>query len=234
MRNKPIRSIELKDLGFHYATGGAILKDVSVALPVGGITHVTGPLGHGQSTLLKILALLLDPTHGQIVMNGSAVSDMSFEEFLPWRLEVGYTFESGGLLSNRTLEDNLLLPHLYHNIADMEALRASVFAVAKRFRFEGLLDRRPALVSGGLRKLVTILRPMLLRPSFLIMDDPFSGLDPETARELEKQIRELRERSEIGTIYFTSRDETWPSRLGAGSLWVENGKVELESRKKAV
>jgi ABC-type transporter Mla maintaining outer membrane lipid asymmetry ATPase subunit MlaF len=88
------------------------------------------------------------------------------------------------------------------------------------------------MVSGGLRKLVTILRPVLLRPSFLLMDDPFSGLDPDTSRELEKLVLELRSNSEIETVYFTSRDETWPGRLNAQPLWVESGKIEIREFKK--
>ena len=224
-----IRSFTLEEVDFRYSTGGRIFERVSMELPMNAITHVNGPLGHGQSTLLKILALLIPPTSGRVVINGIAASEMSFEEFLPWRLEIGYTFEMGGLLANRTLEENLLLPHLYHNLSDVDAVREQVLAVAERFKFTNLLDRRPALVSGGLRKLITILRPMLQKPSVLIMDDPFSGLDPDTARELEKMIFELRAKSELKTIFFTSRDETWPARLGANSLWVENGKVTRKS-----
>lgn len=228
-----IKSFELKNVEFRYSTGGAVLQDVSLKLPMNSIIHVTGPTGHGQSTLLKVLSLLAEPTAGSIIVNGTVASEMSFEEFLPWRLEIGYTFENGGLLANRTLEDNLLLPHLYHNLSDAEAVRSEIREIAKRFKFEKLLDRRPALVSGGLRKLVTILRPVLLRPSFLIMDDPFSGLDPDTAKMLEKLIFELREKSKIETIYFTSRDEMWPSRLGASSMWVEDGKISLRETKVA-
>lgn len=226
-----IHSYQLKGLTFKYAEGNTVFKDLTMTLPMNTIVHVSGPRGHGQSTLLKMLAMLAEPSEGGIIVNGQNASEMSFEEFLPWRLEIGYTFEMGGLLANRTLLDNLMLPHLYHNLSDPDAIRAEIEAVAKRFRFEGVLDRRPATVSGGLRKLITILRPVLLRPSFLVMDDPFSGLDSETSGELKKMIFEFRERSEIETIYFTSRDEMWPSRMDSGELWVENGQVEFRELK---
>jgi phospholipid/cholesterol/gamma-HCH transport system ATP-binding protein len=226
-----IDSFALNQVGFRYPSGGAILENVSLELPMNAVLHVTGPTGHGQSTLLKVLALLVEPTAGTVSVNGMLATEMTFEEFLPWRLEIGYTFENGGLLANRTLEDNLSLPHLYHNFSEPDAIKKEIADIAKRFRFANMLDRRPAAVSGGLRKLITILRPVLLRPSFLVMDDPFSGLDPETAKELEKLVSELREKSEIETVYFTSRDEKWPMRLGADSLWVENGCVEIRSRK---
>lgn len=227
-----ITSYDLEAVSFKYAAGNQVFDDVSLSLPMGKIMHVTGPSGHGQSTLLKILALLSAPTTGTIRVNGEPVSEMTFEEFLPWRIEIGYTFEGGGLLANRTLEENLILPHLYHNLSEPDEVKESIRSIAKRFKFDAFLERRPAMVSGGLRKLITILRPVLLRPSFLLMDDPFSGLDPETARELEKLVLELRAKSEIETVYFTSRDETWPGRLGAQQLWVENGKLDIRDYKK--
>ncbi len=222
-----IESLFLDQVGYQYPSGGLVLENVKLELPMNSILHVTGPSGHGQSTLLKVLALLVEPTAGVVTVNGMHASEMTFEEFLPWRLEIGYTFENGGLLANRTLEENLLLPHLYHNLSDAETVRTDIQTIAKRFRFNNLLERRPAAVSGGLRKLITILRPILLRPSFLIMDDPFSGLDPETAHELENFIFERRANGEIQTICFTSRDEKWPERLKASSLWVENGAVSV-------
>lgn len=223
-----IRSFELEDVGYSYSSEAAsILDGVRLTIPMGEVTHVTGPSGQGQSTLLKLLSFLTVPTAGRILINDVVASEMSFEEFLPWRLEIGYTFENGGLLSNRTLEENLMLPHLYHNLSDFDELRQTIHDIAKRFRFQNQLDRRPALVSGGLRKLITILRPVLLRPSFLVMDDPFSGLDPDTGKTLELLIGDLRNKNQIETICFTSRDEVWPGRLGARALWVENGKAEL-------
>lgn len=222
-----ISKFELSDFTFQYSVGNSVFENVNLDLPLNEIRHVTGPSGQGQSTLLKLLALLTPPSSGEIRVNGKVVSEMSFEEFLPWRIEIGYTFEGGGLLANRTLEENLALPHLYHNLSEPNVILAEVREIAARFKFESFLNRRPALVSGGLRKLITILRPVLLRPSFLLMDDPFSGLDPATAKELERLVKELRAKEEIQTIYFTSRDEVWPQRLGAKQLWVDNGKVEL-------
>ena len=230
--NYKITAYELEHVSFKYAAGGLVFDDVYLRLPIGRFMHVTGPSGHGQSTLLKILALLSAPIGGTIRVNGQPVSEMTFEEFLPWRIEIGYTFEGGGLLANRTLEENLILPHLYHNLSEPDEVKESIRKIAKRFKFEAFLDRRPAMVSGGLRKLITILRPVLLRPSFLLMDDPFSGLDPDTSRELEKLVLELRSNSEIETIYFTSRDETWPGRLNAQPIWVENGKLDVREIKK--
>lgn len=220
-----IHSLAMSGVTFGYDQGAAVLTDVTTEIPTGKVLHVTGPTGHGQSTFLKVLACLLEPKAGGILVNGANVTEMSFEEFVPIRLELGYTFEVGALLSNKSLYDNLALLLLYHNLSSVDEVERRIHAVAKRFRFDALLERRPAMVSSGLRKLISTLRPMLASPSVLIMDDPFSGLDPETARELKVFIEEMRSRGNLKTICLTSRDETWPGRLGAEPLWIESGTV---------
>ena len=228
--NRQIHELRLSQVCFRYGDGPLVLDSVTMEIPMGRIFHVTGPTGHGQSTFLKVLACLLEPTSGHIFVNGLNATEMSFEEFLPYRLELGYTFEVGGLLSNRTLMENLALPQLYHDVASPELIHERITSLAKRFRFDGFLERRPAMVSSGLRKLVATLRPIILKPCVVVMDDPFAGLDPETARELAKYVSELREAGEIKTVCLTSRDETWPGRLGAEPLWIESGDVSIGGR----
>lgn len=228
-----VESMRFEAASFTYGAGSAVLENVTVDLPMRSFRHVTGPTGHGQSTLLKLLAFIVQPTAGSMFVNGLNATEMSFEEFLPLRLEIGYSFEVGGLLANKSLLDNLMLPHLYHNLSEPDAVTAEIQAMAKRFKFDKVLDRRPASVSSGLRKLVAALRPILLQPSFLVMDDPFAGLDPDTAHELERLILEKREQGEIETLYFTSRDEMWSGRLGADDLWIENGSIRTEAAKAA-
>lgn len=225
-----IQSIGMRDVAFGYGEGALVLDGVTTDIPMGKVLHITGPTGHGQSTFLKVLACLVEPTTGGVIVNGTNVTEMSFEEFVPIRLEIGYTFEVGGLLSNKSLYENLALPHLYHNLLNAEDLEKRIHSVAKRFRFDAFLERRPAMVSSGLRKLVSTLRPMLVNPSVLVMDDPFAGLDPETARELKVLIEEMRGSGDLKTICLTSRDETWPGRLNAEPLWIESGKVTYRGK----
>lgn len=228
-----VTRFELSNISYGYSADSIVFRNVSLDMPLNEIRHVTGPSGHGQSTLLKLLALLNPPFSGEIRVNGKVVSEMSFEEFLPWRIEIGYTFEGGGLLANRTLRENLALPHLYHNLSSREQIEKEINEIAERFHFLNYLDRRPGAVSGGLRKLLTILRPVLLKPSLLLMEDPFAGLDQKMARELVSLIKELRSKEEIQTVYFTSRDEVWPKWLDAKKIWTEGGEISLENQTKS-
>lgn len=218
-----IESIRFEEMSFAYEGQPPIFTRMNLDLPLGCNVLVTGPAGNGQSTFLRLLAGLLMPTDGRLVINGQNVSDMSFEEFQPFRGKIGYTFEYGGLFANRTLLDNLTLPLLYHKIFRPDEADDIARGLARQFKFERQLDTRPAAVSGGLRKLVCVLRAFLLRPQLMVMDDPFTGLDAGSARGLIDLIRERREAGELRHVFFTSRDEVWPGRIGHDILLIENG-----------
>lgn len=225
-----IHTLRLDDVHFGYeGSSKPVFEGMSIELPTDVNVLVTGEAGNGQSTLLKLLAVLVQPQSGSFFINGRDTTQMSFEEFLPYRRKIGYTFDYGGLFANRTLKDNLTLPLLYHKICSPEEAEAQAREFAREFRFEGQIDRRPAEVSGGLRKLVCVIRAFILRPEMMVMDDPFTGVDPENSKRLIALINDRRERGELKHVYFTSRDEVWPARLGYVPLIVEKNSFRIGS-----
>lgn len=231
MTVNPSPGIEsLKFDGATFSYEGApkpVFKDVSIDLPLGKNIWVTGQAGHGQSTFLKLMAAIVQPQSGRYLINDCDTTEMSFEEFLPFRKKIGYTFDLGGLFANRTLLDNLTLPLLYHKISSRDEAEAEARAIAERFRFAGHLGHRPASVSGGLRKLVCVLRAFILRPELMVMDDPFTGVDAESVRTLLKLIEERRTSGELRHIFFTSRDELWPERMGYEALIIDSSGLHV-------
>lgn len=223
-----IETLRFKEAQFGYEGAQPVFSGLTVDVPTERNILVTGPAASGQSTFLKLLAVLLQPNQGHYFINEQDTTDMSFEEFLPLRRKIGYTFDYGGLFSNRTLHDNLTLPLLYHKILSPSQASREVAAFAKTFHFESQLHLRPALVSGGLRKLICVLRALILRPEMLVMDDPFTGLDSESSRNLIRILHERRKTGELKHLFFTSRDEVWPTRLGCDSLVIENGIPRFE------
>lgn len=218
-----IETMTFENVGFAYEESKPVFTDMSFDVPMGKNILVTGPPGNGQSTFLKLLAVLLQPQNGRFFINGHDTTAMGFEEFLTFRMKIGYSFDYGGLFANRTLHENLVLPLLYHKIltpaqADMEASK-----LADHFCFHRQAGMRPASVSGGLRKLVCVLRAFMLKPELIIMDDPFTGLDAESVRKLIRMVHEKRESGELRHVFFTSRDEVYPERLGYEPLLIEQG-----------
>jgi ABC-type lipoprotein export system ATPase subunit len=230
IERKKIQSLEFERMSFGYELCQDLLHDITLQIPLGKAWHVEGPSGHGQTTFLRVLAGLSTPTSGAMVINGENVTEMSFDEFLPYRLDLGYTFQSGGLLSNRTLAENLALPLLYHKLSSLEQAEAKISAYAERFGFVKQLDQRPAFVSAGLRKLVSVLRTLMFEPSFLVMDDPFSGFDQQTAQALVKYLHEVWENGFVKTMVFTTADNAYVNEFKASILRVENGKAHLEEK----
>lgn len=226
-----IDSIEFRDASFGYEVGRPIFKQISFNVPMGKNILVTGPAGNGQSTFLKLLAVLVQPESGALLMNGHNTAQMSFEEFLPFRSRIGYTFDYGGLFSNRTLVDNLTLPLAYHKVCSSHEAESRAISLAREFGFESVMRQRPSTVSGGLRKLVCVLRAFILNPEVMVMDDPFTGIDPTNARRVISLIQARREAGVLRHLFFTSRDEVWPERLGYEPLIIENGVPQFSGEK---
>jgi phospholipid/cholesterol/gamma-HCH transport system ATP-binding protein len=224
-----VKSIEFKDVTFGYKDAeGPMFENLSAVLPVGENILVSGDVGQGTSTFLKLLAVVHQPQQGSVLINGLDTSQMSFEEFLPLRTKIGYTFDYGGLFANRSLLDNMTLPLMYHKSFSFEESRQRGIDLATHFGFYNKLSERPASVTGGLRKLVSVLRTLLMTPEMLVMDDPFMGVDPQNIARLIKILHDRRERGDIKHIFLTSRDVNWPKQLGCKEIVLQEGRFDFK------
>lgn len=228
-----IDSLSFEDVVFGYDSDRPVFDHFSFDVPMNRNIFVTGTAGSGQSTFLKLLAVLLMPTQGRYLVNGQDTGEMSFEEFLPIRTKIGYSFDFGGLFANRTLHDNLILPLLYHKICSPDEADEQARGLAAEFGFERQARQRPAMVSGGLRKLICVLRAFIMRPQMMVMDDPFTGIGMDASRKVVRIVQERRESGELKHIFLTSRDEVWPHWIGCDSLFIDQGKIRFEERKAA-
>jgi phospholipid/cholesterol/gamma-HCH transport system ATP-binding protein len=130
MKKVSIEKLAFENATFGYSPDRPIFSNLSFELPLDRNVLITGPAGNGQSTFLKLLAVLRLPQSGSFLINGADTTQMSFEEFLPLRMQIGYTFDYGGLFANRTLMDNMMLPLLYHKICEPEVAEDSNFQIS--------------------------------------------------------------------------------------------------------
>lgn len=228
-----ISSLALDNLTFGYEPGRNVFESLSFEMPMNGNIFITGQLGSGASTLLKLLSVLVQPQSGSVKVNGINTSEMSFDEFLPIRKTIGYTFDLGGLLSNRTLSENLKLPLLYHKLCSEEEAEKRVMDIMSEFSLLADMEKRPGAVGGGVRKLACVLRAFVIDPQMIVMDDPFTGLGMENSRKLVRLVQERREKGTLKHVFLTSRDEVWPHWIGCDALYVEAGQLRFEQRKAA-
>lgn len=228
------QEMRFEDTGFSYEPGlPRVFKSLNFEVPLGKNIYVTGEAGGGQSTLLKLIAVLVQPQEGRFFINDHDTTEMSFEEFLPIRMKIGYSFDFGGLFANRTLRENLTLPLLYHKIYSPEEAAERAALLAEEFGFSRQEHQRPAMVSGGLRKLICVLRAFVLKPELVALDDPFTGVGPEAARKLVQMVHEKRESGELKHVFLTSRDEFWMHELKCESLIVNRETIHFENKEAA-
>lgn len=198
-------SIKGHDVSLQFGSQ-SIFKNLNFEIPC-GTTRLVSTEGRGKSSLLKILAGSLTPNSGQVYYNERDVSHFSFEEWSSLRLKIGYGFDYGGLLNNRTLYDNLILPLQYHSVADFKQSSEMVHHLLNVFELGHVSQCRPSEVTGSQRKATCVARSLVLGPQVLLLDDPFAGLKPNVKKSFMREL-ENRIHSHELKIIVTATDES--------------------------
>ena len=195
-----IQSLVLKSIDMLTENGHPVFRGLDWTVERGSRHLIHGPSGSGRSILLKILSGMVTPTRGQVLINGQSVHEMTFEEFLPFRANIGYGFSNFGLLMNRTLKENLMLPLLYHREWSLADCDRVVGEMVEEFGAHRYVDSRPSDVPVSLQKLTLVLRAFVRSPEFVILDDPMGGLGEDTARRLLSFILKRSERDGAAVV----------------------------------
>ena len=147
-------------------------------------------------------------TQGKLFYNNDDVLDYSFDEFQNYRLNVGYSFDYGGLLNNKTIKENILLPLHYHNELDAEEAEKRVEDYLARYMLEEFADLRPAMTPGYVRKLACVVRSLALDPEVLFLDGPTTAVDKERANILVNEIANSVQQGKVKIVIFTTTYES--------------------------
>ncbi len=176
-----------------------VLRGLSLDIPAGENTVVIGYSGTGKSVLLKCIIGLLRPDRGQVLVDDAAVQEMDREELAGLRARVGYVFQSAALFDSLSVADNIRLGLRRRGMehAEMDGrVRESLEVVD----LAGTGDRFPAELSGGMRKRVGVARAIALKPSYLLYDEPTTGLDPVTSAVMNNLMMRTRDLGVTGVI----------------------------------
>lgn len=207
-----VESIELEGLGLESLAGKPVLTAVDYSFSAPGVYQLIGNPGD-CSELLKALALLHPKVTGKILINQEDVLQYSFEEFAPWRKKMAYAFDFGGLLNNKSLLENLVLPLVYHQRATLEEAEKRAMSFLKMFDLSEFAPLRPAMTPGFVRKLACVIRCLICEPEILLLDGPTTAVDQMRAEILLRYIHEQYKTGKIRLIIFSSSYEN------AFSLW---------------
>jgi ABC-type transporter Mla maintaining outer membrane lipid asymmetry ATPase subunit MlaF len=232
-----IQSLKFEELSFCYEGQDPLFDHVDFDFPLNEIIWVKASSGAGRSTLLQMMAGLAAPQKGKYLINGENVAEMSFEEFLPYRLEIGYGFDFGGLIHNRTLIENVTLPLVYHKICSPEEAHERAIKYFEKLGGLKVKDQRPSMVPGGVRKLACLIRALMTEPEILLLDDPSVGLGQETSLKFFDCVQELRAKGKAQHIFVSSFDEQLMACLPHKEIFLDCGQIYIDvidGEKKAV
>lgn len=223
--------IKFVELSHDLDGGENALKRVDFTFPLGRIVWVQSDERANGSAVLKIMAGLEAPHHGSYWVNNCDVANLSFEEFTPFRLRLGYAFEMGGLLNNQTLYQNMILPFTYHKLCTPEEAHHKVIETLRVFDLEKVKDQRPSIISGGMRKAAAVARALAHEPELLLLDQPTNGISDDKVQALINFITTRRTADKFQHVFVTTDDprliNLLLSEIGCDALAIQNGKLAL-------
>jgi len=207
MKRKAIHSFALRDVTFSHPNSPPLFENITLEMPKSKGVWIRSPGGRGKSTILRLLSGLSAPQSGKLLINGEDVSEFSFEEFLGYRLAMGYGFDMGGLLNNKTLFENLILPLQYHKMTDDEEANDRVNQALEMFGMTMFKDKRPFAVPGSMRKLTCVLRAFMHWPQVVFLDDPLTGLKQDNINDLIYYVEESFATRGLKQVFFTAETD---------------------------
>jgi len=218
--------LELRNVSFWHGEN-TILDSVDLTVPPGDVAIVGGRSGSGKSTLLELCAGLTKPRGGAVLWNDDDITGMSRYELYGRRKSMGYVFQGHALISNHSAFDNIALP-LKCGAADLgsEAIEKRVRALMGELGIGREIEKRfPEALSAAQLKCVAVARALVSEPALLILDEPFSGIDPVTANMIASVLHGRWKRGGMSIIMASHSLGTWPEH-GAQRFMLNGGRLE--------
>jgi phospholipid/cholesterol/gamma-HCH transport system ATP-binding protein len=162
-----------------------------------------GKSGTGKSVTLKCIIGLIRPDSGTVRVFDRDIFNVKPDELKQLRERIGYVFQNGALYDSMSLRENLEFPLKRHYKLNKEEIDAKVMKALEDVDLDDAIDKMPSELSGGMKKRAGIARTLILKPEVMLWDEPTTGLDPETTREISKMINRMKERYKVSSIVIT-------------------------------
>ncbi len=193
--------LQLRALRKDYGVGGAAVDHLDLDIARGALVGLLGPSGCGKTTTLRMIAGLVAPTSGQILLDGRDLTAVPTH-----RRNVGMVFQNYALFPHMTVADNVAFG-LQMRAVPRSEIRSRVAEALALVRLEGFEARKPRALSGGQQQRVALARALVIHPDLLLLDEPLSNLDAKLREEMRDEIREIQKRLAITTVFVT-HDQT--------------------------
>lgn len=181
-----------------------VLRNFNLKLKKGENVVVLGKSGSGKSVLIKCIIGLMSPENGTVNVLGKNIPDLDTEELDRLRAKIGFLFQSNALYDSMTVRENLEFPLRRHWIdITKEEEEGLIIEALTNVGLAETIDMMPAELSGGMKKRIALARTLILKPEIMLYDEPTTGLDPITGREISSLILDVKKKYDTSSIIIS-------------------------------
>ncbi len=215
--------IEVRELKKSFGTH-RVLDGVTFSVETGESIVIIGASGGGKSILLKHLIGLIPPDEGDVLIAGESIAHKNERELLKVRRKFGMLFQSAALFDSMTVEENVAFVLRRERKMNDAQIKDRVAEVLELVDLEGTQEKKPAELSGGMRKRVGLARAIVYKPEILLYDEPTTGLDPIVADSIDRLILRVVQRLKVTSIVVT-HDMRSARLVAQRMLMLHEGKI---------
>lgn len=224
-KNAPESDVLVDIREVHFSHGDRpILKGITLPVHRGKVVAIMGGSGSGKTTLLNLIGGRIKPNRGTITVDGQSVPDLGTKELFDLRKRMGMLFQSGALLTDLSLFENVAFPIREHTKLPESILRKVVLMKLETVGLRGARDLMPSELSGGMQRRAALARSIALEPMMIMYDEPFTGLDPISKGVIAKLIRELNQSLGITSI-VVSHDVAETCAISDYAFLIGDGRI---------
>ncbi|MCJ8210419.1 ABC transporter ATP-binding protein [Mucilaginibacter sp. RS28] len=212
--------IEIKGLKKSFGSK-EVLRNINLTVTKGENIVVLGKSGQGKSVTIQCIVGMLTPDAGSVKVFGKEVSELNDEELKDLRTHIGFLFQSGALFDSMTVRENLEFPLTrVLKLKDQNEIDQRVNEILEGVGLPEAAEKMPSDLSGGMRKRIGLARTLIVKPEIMLYDEPTTGLDPITSREISQLILEMQKKYKTTSIIITHDMEC--ARITADRVVVMN------------
>ena len=220
--------IEVKELKKSFGEH-EVLKGITTNICKGEVVAIIGPSGCGKSTFLRSLNMLEIPTSGNIIFEGTDITDKSVDVNV-MRQRIGMVFQQFNLFPHMTVKENIMLAPVKLNIMSKDKAADRAMELLKRVGLEDKADAYPNRLSGGQKQRIAIARAMAMNPDVLLFDEPTSALDPEMVGEVLGIMKELA--ADGMTMVVVTHEMGFAKEVATRVIFIDEGVIKEEKEPK--
>jgi phospholipid/cholesterol/gamma-HCH transport system ATP-binding protein len=224
--NEPV--IAIKGLYKSFGKDNDVLKGVDLIVNKGENLVVLGKSGSGKSILIKCLVGLVAADKGEIKVFGTEINTLGNNELNAIRVRIGFLFQNSALYDSMTVSENLAFPLKRHSKKlPADEVEAAIIEALDSVGLADAVDKMPAELSGGMRKRIGLARTLILKPEIILYDEPTTGLDTITSREISELILAIQKKNKTTSIIIT-HDMACAKLTGDRLVILKDGVIEAE------